>query len=666
MRCHLPWTQAFINANGLVAPCCAPLELGNLADHGVAGVFTGEPYRTLQADLAAGRQTAATRYCDNCYALRKFIESGYTFDTAHAVGPDTEATLAALESTHPDFVANYRLVREAYVNGTTLPSQARPLRLEIQLGEHCDIRCIMCWQDHAHPRGLRRETYAEIGELLPYAATVLFTGGEPTIFKAFWQLVERFGEVANPETRLQFLTHGQHLKEHLHRFEGIRRIGFCVNVDGPTRETYEKIRAGASWEKLNESLAAVAEACTTHPHWGLNTTFLLMKSNIALIDESIAFANRYNAQWSCGMIAGEYAPVAQCRTYFTENIFRFSHLGYSVDDIVRLLEVSMPQAIDNGTVARASLEATMQQVRTTQQLQVSPEMAAELNALSDPHELSQRLRALVVQEAAQTRPTLEELQAALGAAEQAHGLRSAAYATAALALGQREAEEQQETAAAAHLRAGLAVCAQLDSYDPACVAEATFHLGRCLARGSDPEATAVLQDAWGRLRTILGPTHSRTAEAALELGKALNGHKRYSDAAPVLEESYRAFTRLHADQDLSSYVAVSASELGTSYLELGRKEAEAPLRKALQMYEAMWGRDSSLAIGAAQQLRRLYTAAARMADAAALLKRYPGFTSGATASHAAAPPVRRQRTTGGLYAALTRVAQGLALWRRPT
>src|SRR5215470_14483376 len=110
MRCHLPWTQAFVNANGMVAPCCAPLELGNIADRSVAEVFTGEQYRTLQADLATGRRNSATRYCTDCYALRNFIATGYTFASAHLVGVDTDETLARLESSHPDFVANYRLV----------------------------------------------------------------------------------------------------------------------------------------------------------------------------------------------------------------------------------------------------------------------------------------------------------------------------------------------------------------------------------------------------------------------------------------------------------------------------------------------------------------------------------------------------------------------------
>src|SRR5262249_41025802 len=145
-------------------------------------------------------------------------------------------------------------------------------------------------------------------------------------------------------------------------FEGIRQIAFCVNVDGPTRETYEKIRSGASWDKLNESLRAICAERVIRTGWGLNTTFLLMKSNIELIDESIAFADLYGAQWSCGMIAGEYSPVAQCRTYFNENIFRFGHLGYGTEDIVRRLEASLTRASRNGPMALGSLEATIQQV----------------------------------------------------------------------------------------------------------------------------------------------------------------------------------------------------------------------------------------------------------------------------------------------------------------
>ena len=346
MRCYLPWTQIFVNANGATSPCCAPLDMGNLAERTLPEVFNGASYQRLRADLAQSRRGESTRYCDGCYANRKMAESGITFDVANGLrlagreGPpaedaaastperrkaflvsETDLALAELDRTHPAFTENYRRVRAAYVEGKPLPTGAMPLRMEIQLGEHCDIRCIMCWQDHLKPRALKPENFDQIAEMLPYVVSVLFTGGEPTIFKDFWKLVDRFKAEANPYAKFDVLTHGNRLKDNIDKFDGIRNLNLAVNVDGPTRETYERIRKGANWDKLNESLQAVKEARARNPGWQLNTSFLLMRSNIDLIEESFDFAERYDAAWGCGMIAGEYTPANQCRTYMEENIF---------------------------------------------------------------------------------------------------------------------------------------------------------------------------------------------------------------------------------------------------------------------------------------------------------------------------------------------------------
>lgn len=392
MRCHLPWTQVFLNSGGAIAPCCAPMELGNVDSSTVSASFVGGSYEDLRSDLAAGVKTPRTAHCDNCYALRNYTATGYTFDVAHGFGGDTDRTLATLEGTHPEFVANYRRVREAYMQGAPLPAGSKPLRLEVQLGEHCDIRCIMCWQDHERPSTLKRGTLDELAELLPCVQNLMITGGEPTIFKSFWKLIDAFRTRANPLARLQFLTHGQHLKDVVHRFAGLDFVGFCVNIDGPTRESYERIRFGASWDKLHESLQALCEAKKTRPGWGLNTTFLLMKSNIELIAESLALARQYGAQWSCGLIAGEFQPVAQCRTYFDENIFRFAHLGYTRDEIIARLRAALPLAAENGPLAKGCLEATIEQVRQTEQMRIPARVVAELNALADLDELSKQIR----------------------------------------------------------------------------------------------------------------------------------------------------------------------------------------------------------------------------------------------------------------------------------
>lgn len=640
MRCHLPWTQAFVNANGVVAPCCAPLELGNLAESSVSEIFGGSQFQTLRSDMAKGGGTAATRYCDDCYALKKYTESGYTFDVANSVGGDTDAALQRLRSSHPEFVANYELVREAYRAASPVPEGARPLRLEVQLGEHCDLRCIMCWQDHARPRSLKQRTFDEIAALLPYAQNVLFTGGEPTIYKNFWKLLETFKDTANPQACLQILTHGLHLKEHLDKFDGLGNVGFCINVDGPDKATYEKIRAGSNWEKLNDSLAAVADACRTRPGWGMNTTFLLMKSNIDKIDASIDFAERFGANWSCGMIAGESTPIAQCRTYFQENIFRFDHLGYGIDDIVDRLESATARArqIENPAAAElalSSLQATIQQARASHQIHVPARKAASMLALTDDRELSRRIQRLVNSANEERAPSVRQLGRTAVSTARRHGKSSTQYADAILALGIRHFDLDDDSAAVGHLQRAVTLLDEASAGSEALpeAGRAKLFLGRCLARLNDPRAAELLRAAWNLSRLIHGSPSSAAAEAALELGKRLNQLGEHNEAIAPLKFASENFTRLYGRQENSSFVAVSSDELGSACLALEFPEAEAHLRKALKMYETMWGARSGLAVETARKLLMLYRRSDRSHDCAALGERFPQLFPGHDRNH---------------------------------
>jgi tetratricopeptide (TPR) repeat protein len=521
----------------------------------------------------------------------------------------------------PQFVDNYRMVRDSYTEGKPLPERARPLRMEIQLGEHCDIRCIMCWQDHERPRALKTEHFDQISDMLPYVTSVLFTGGEATIYKDFWRLVERFKAIANPYAKLEILTHGQNLKDNIHRLEGIPNLYLAVNVDGPTRETYEKIRKGASWERLNDSLAAVAEARQRNPGWGLNTTFLLMRSNIDLIEQSIDFAERYDASWGCGMISGEYTPANQSRTYLEENLFRFGHSGYSPDQILARLESALPRAARHPhDMARAMIEATIQQVCSTRQIPIAPETLEDLRSIGDADELSRRLQIITLEDAKCTRTDLTGLRLKVQLAETGEDC-GFGLANAATVLAMRLMEEGAFGEAEQSLRHALSVLRSADNFDVSMLATVQHHLGVCLMRQSKEGGSAELRDAWQALTDSLGAHATQTAETGLELGKSLNAEGHFTDAIRPLEQSYYAFNLIYGKQTNSSFVAVAAHELGRAYVETKRHiEAEPCLKKAMHIYKLHWGTESQHTLTALLLLARSYIERNAFDDADALLR----------------------------------------------
>ena len=75
-RCHLPWQEMIIQADGTVEPCCywtahgnANPPLGNINELSIEEIWNGEGYRRLRQNMAAGDLAAAG--CANCFALKQ-------------------------------------------------------------------------------------------------------------------------------------------------------------------------------------------------------------------------------------------------------------------------------------------------------------------------------------------------------------------------------------------------------------------------------------------------------------------------------------------------------------------------------------------------------------------------------------------------------------------
>jgi MoaA/NifB/PqqE/SkfB family radical SAM enzyme len=623
VSCYLPWTQGFINVNGVVSPCCAPLELGNMNDSGIGEIFNGKRFTQLRADLATGGKSEVSSYCDGCYTRRKLTESGATFESAYKIGDDTPSALAELRHSHPDFVNNYEALKLAYQLQQAPPENSRPLRLEVQIGEHCNIRCIMCWQDHAKPRALTGRAFAEIEAALPYVTSFLVTGGEPTIFKEFWRLVEMFKATAMPEAELQLLTHGQQLKSELHRFRGIRRVSFAVNIDGPTRESYEHIRSGAKWDSLNENLEALATERLSNPLWQFNTTFLLMKSNINLLNESFDFAETYGADWGCGMIAGEHNPVTQCRTYLNENIFRFPHEGYSRQEIVSKLEAILPRAIAHqSNVGLANLRATIQQVETMARLDIDPEEMSVLKGMNNLRDLSKKIHDIVIRSGEQevARVAQDVDLYALFEPEK----RSKAHLSALDRLDEGRAALLNGNVDLAITRLGSALLSltRIPGVSAEEIALARLDFGRAKASGTPREAVRILRRAWQELKSTLGPSNTKTGFAALELGVLLNRLGDHGRALAPLHSASTAFARLFGRQDDLSFGAVAAAELGKAMRGVSDPTAEAQLRRAKESMTAFCGAESSNTAYVVYELAQLFAEDGRKTQAREELESY--------------------------------------------
>lgn len=137
---------------------------------------------------------------------------------------------------------------------------SRPRHIDIELTNHCNLKCIMCphGDDQWSPeKGMMDTEYAkyyirQAADMGVYSIKLQFRG-ESALHKDLSALVayakrQGIGDVMLNTNLVAFSADG---------LERVIKAGLdtiIVSVDGATKETYEKIRIKSSWEKLIANL----------------------------------------------------------------------------------------------------------------------------------------------------------------------------------------------------------------------------------------------------------------------------------------------------------------------------------------------------------------------------------------------------------------------------
>jgi radical SAM protein with 4Fe4S-binding SPASM domain len=188
-------------------------------------------------------------------------------------------------------------VRRALADGSIRTKLAfRPLKIEMDITNQCNLRCVMCHFSlpsyHAAPRlHVSVEQFAAIAEQAFHRChqVSLSYGTEPLLHRQLDQLVACLAQHEVPTTYLN--TNGLLLREPLIETMIEHRFSFLlVSVDAATPATYEQIRIGGSFARLRQNLELL-RACKARrgallPRLGLG--FVIMRQNM---DELPAFVD---------------------------------------------------------------------------------------------------------------------------------------------------------------------------------------------------------------------------------------------------------------------------------------------------------------------------------------------------------------------------------------
>jgi MoaA/NifB/PqqE/SkfB family radical SAM enzyme len=171
--------------------------------------------------------------------------------------------------------------------------ESTPQRLVLELTNSCNISCIMCGRNAKKfkPTFFEWEWLERLSPVLDRVTEVtLFGWGEPTVHPKFRQILEY---LARFPVKKYILTNGMRLD----RFEDlvVETVDvMAVSLDGAEAATNDRIRRGASYNRIVENLRSVvakrAASSRRKPH--INFVMTLMRDNLHELPGLVEIAHR--------------------------------------------------------------------------------------------------------------------------------------------------------------------------------------------------------------------------------------------------------------------------------------------------------------------------------------------------------------------------------------
>ncbi len=182
-----------------------------------------------------------------------------------------------------------------------------PLYISLQMSERCNLRCRMCEQDPYKDtfgnfpvddilRAFDDAGWGSIGRLT-------FFGGEPLVTTDGRKLLQALSAKGRGGPLVCMVTNGQLLPENMQSLDGLENLQLVLSIDA-CGESYEKIRAGASWGRLEEALRMVRESKADRLGWRVLVNVVLMRSSLPglpdLLEKLHSIADAYMFSWVHG------------------------------------------------------------------------------------------------------------------------------------------------------------------------------------------------------------------------------------------------------------------------------------------------------------------------------------------------------------------------------
>ncbi len=260
-RCPRPFDTVLIDKQGSCYACeCTswlPQSIGNLQIKSLEEIIGGGTHQHLQGSISDGTY----RYCNEHQC--SYIKSG------------------------------------GFLHGR--PARIQHLRLAID--DSCNLRCPSCRKSlifhkegSAYKLGIRLAD--KINDWLYHydhpMQVHIGSDGDPFASHVYRHFMDQTPERDN--IKYSILTNALMLKDFAPRvpyvIRNLNELG--VSIDGATKDTYEKLRLGGRWEKINENLQYISELKDQHG-FRFIMHYVVQKDNYHEMEDIVMLGEKYNA-----------------------------------------------------------------------------------------------------------------------------------------------------------------------------------------------------------------------------------------------------------------------------------------------------------------------------------------------------------------------------------
>jgi molybdenum cofactor biosynthesis enzyme MoaA len=267
--CYAPFKNIYFNINGDAAPCWQSfINPDSYPSKSISQIWNGGNFEEIRRGI---KEFDLSKKCAVCYD--NFLKGNYLNVLARAYDND-----------YP--LSNY------------------PSVLELELGNHCNLECIMCNGKLSSSIAVNREKsintkspydlkfVEQIEEYLPYVREVRINGGEPFLNAINFTICDKLLE-CNKDVKIVIATNGNALNDKSVSLLEKGRFSINLSVDSLVKENYNKIRVNGDFDKMMQNFNFFNDYCIRK-----KTTLCIltnpMPQNWHEMPDFIRFCNKYN------------------------------------------------------------------------------------------------------------------------------------------------------------------------------------------------------------------------------------------------------------------------------------------------------------------------------------------------------------------------------------